>query len=134
MLSGRGRTPVLLGDIGGTNARFAVLVGGDLAKVEHVMVDDHPSFEAAVAAFLAGQRPRPDIGAAVLAIAGPVSGEFCAITNSPWMIDAGELCSTFGLTAVRLINDFEAVALSLPQLRAPDLFRVGNGKPQAGEP
>jgi glucokinase len=134
MLSGRGRTPVLLGDIGGTNARFAVLVGGDLAEVEHVMVNDHPSFEAAVAAFLAGQRPRRDIGAAVLAIAGPVSGEFCAITNSPWMIDAGELCSTFGLTAVRLINDFEAVALSLPQLRAPDLFLVGNGKPQAGGP
>jgi len=134
MRSGAGRTQVLLGDIGGTNARFAVLIDGELAKVEQVMVADHASFDAAVATFLAGQRPRPDIGAAVLAIAGPVRGEFCAITNSPWMIDAGELCSTFGLTSVHLINDFEAVARSLPRLREADLFPLGEGKAQAGAP
>jgi len=134
MLSRGGRTPVLLGDIGGTNARFAVLIGGELAEVEQVMVADHPSFGAAIATFLARQQPRPDIGAAVLAIAGPVRGEFCAITNSPWMIDAVELCATFGLTTVQLINDFEAVARSLPRLREADLFPLGEGKAHAGEP
>ena len=48
---------------------------------------------------------------AILAIAGPTQGERCAVTNSPWVIDGPQLRSSFGFSSVRLINDFEAVAI-----------------------
>ena len=133
MLSTRGRMQFLLGDIGGTNARFALLIGDQLGQVQHVTVADYPCIGDAITAFLSRQSARPVIGAAVLAIAGPVSGECCSITNSPWVIDGLELRKAFGMSTVRLINDFEAVALSLPQLPEADLFSLGGGKAQSGE-
>ncbi len=132
----------LLGDIGGTNARFALLTDSRLGPIEPVTAADYPNVGDAIAAFLSRQGTsqktplgtKPDIAAAMLAIAAPVEGERCAITNSPWIIDSAQLRSTFGFSAVRLINDFEAVALSLPHLTAADIFPIGGGKAQAGAP
>lgn len=128
----------LLGDIGGTNARFALLTGSQLGQIEHVTAADYPNVGDAIAAFLSRQRTqlgaRSATAVAVLAIAGPITGECCAITNSPWIIDCTALRSTFGFSSVRLINDFEAVAVSLPHLTAADVFPLGGGKAQSGEP
>jgi glucokinase len=128
----------LLGDIGGTNARFALLTGKQLGQIEHVTAADYPNVGDAIAAFLSRQKAqlgaKPAIAVAVLAIAGPIAGDRCAITNSPWIIDSAELRSKFGFSSIRLINDFEAVALSLPHLTARDVVPIGGGEAQAGEP
>jgi glucokinase len=129
-----GQMQFLLGDIGGTNARFALLTGNQLGQIEHVTAADYPNVGDAITAFLSRQGTQPAIAVAVLAIAGPTDGDRCAITNSHWVIDGAQLRSSFGFSSVHLINDFEAVVLSLPQLTAADIFPIGGGKAQAGEP
>ena len=121
---------VLLGDVGGTNARFAVLSDGALGPIEHLAVARHARFDDALAAYFEGKKDKID--RALFAVAGVVRGERCEMTNSPWVVDAGELRARFGFATVRLLNDFEAVAWSLPQLAPGDLRQIGGGEPKPG--
>jgi glucokinase len=124
---------VLLADIGGTNARFALLSGGVIDAVRHLRVNDYPTFVEAMAAYL---RDHADITlrAANLAVAGHVQNGRCVMTNSPWVIDAAELQAEFSIPSVRVINDFEAVAWSLSAISKAKLRQVGGGAPIAGAP
>lgn len=125
---------VLLGDIGATNARLALLSNGVLGPIRNFSVVDFPDFRHVIDAFLDGDC-RSVIGhGVVLAVAGPVSAGRCVLTNCSWIIDQNELCREFGFAKVRLYNDFEAVARSLPHLTTTDLFRVGVGEPVLGAP
>jgi len=124
---------VVLADIGGTNVRFALLVDGGMGPITHIEVRAHKDFADAFAAFMARQGGRA-VRRAVLAVAGVVEGERCALTNNPWVVDAGELRTRFGLSDVRLVNDFEAIAWSLPHLAAGDLRPIGGGKPVVQAP
>ena len=125
---------VVLADIGGTNVRFAVLTGNELGPIEHMAVRDHARFADALAAFLARQTQRAAIRSAIFAAAGVVEGDRCALTNNPWIVDAAELRARFGLTGIHIINDFEAIAWSLPHLTGNDRRAVGGGKPAANAP
>ena len=127
-------TQVLLADIGGTNARFAVLDDGVVGMMTHLRVRDYASFYGALDKFLGGLPERDRIGAAVIDVAGPVQNGRCVLTNSSWVIDEGELSAAYGLSTARLINDFEAVAWSLPHLAADKLLQIGGGQPLAGWP
>ena len=115
---------ILLADIGGTNARFALMERGDIGASQHLQVADFSGIADAIAAFLARQgNARP--GAGVLGVAGPVENNRCHITNSGWMVDGAELAKLFGLASVHLLNDFEALGWSLPALQATDLLALG---------
>lgn len=124
----------LVGDIGGTNARFALLTADGLGAMRQFAVADHATVEDAIAAFLKGEMPAAPVGAAYLGIAAPVQGDRCKVVNSPWVIDGPALRRRFGLRTVAMVNDFEAVALALPHLRGTDLHPLGGGPPQAGAP
>ena len=124
----------LLGDIGATNARFALLAEGVLGPVEWLEVARYASFTDAVGTFLNQHRQRLRITDALLAVAGPVEDGRCALTNCSWTIDADELRATFGLAKVHVINDFEATALALPDLTAADLYALGGGRAVPGAP
>ena len=131
---GDDRADVILADVGGTNARFAVLTGDGLGPVTTMAVRDHPSFTDAVAAFAVRH---PECGSArhaFLALAGAIDGDRCALTNSSWIVERGELRSRFGWTDVRMINDFEAVAWSLPHLGRDHLHQIGGHDPAVGAP
>lgn len=125
---------VALADIGGTNVRFALLTDSATGPITHIEVRAHKDFADAFAAFMAQQSGRTAVRRAILAVAGVVEGERCALTNNLWVIDAGELRARFGLTDIRLVNDFEAIAWSLPRLAAGDLRPIGGGKPVAQAP
>ncbi len=129
-----GNRRFVLADVGGTHVRFAVLTGNRLGTVEHMSVRDHAQFADALAAFLAGQSGRPPIRDAILAVAGAVEGERCTLTNSSWIVDGPELRARFGMQAIRLINDFEAIAWSLPHLPAGALRAIGGHKAVAQAP
>jgi len=122
--------PALLADVGGTNARFAVLADGVIGRIEHIRVADHVRFADALAAYFAGHRDSAAPRQAIFAVAGVVEGGRCVMTNNPWVVDARELRTHFGFADVRLLNDFEAVAWSLPQLDAQDLHQIGGGEPK----
>jgi glucokinase len=109
--------PVLLCDIGGTNARFA-LVPAPSAPLEagpHLKTKDFPGLEDALAAAFEGFdiRPRSLIACA----AGPVSGRAVKLTNANWRIDGAKVAAKAGLDQGLLLNDFEAQAFSLPVLQ-----------------
>ena len=90
--SGRHR---LLGDIGATNVRFALLSNGVLGPIKWFTVADFPRFTDAVTAFLDCHCRHVSVRGALLAVAGPVANDRCVLTNSAWTIDASELCATF---------------------------------------
>jgi glucokinase len=125
---------ILLGDIGGTTARFAVLTGDRLGPIDHVAVSRYQTAIDAISGFLGNRADRGRIGGAVLGVAGPVEGGRCVITNSHWVTDAGELRTAFGFDFVNLMNDFEAIARALPHLRAQDVRLLAGGQAVPGEP
>jgi glucokinase len=126
--------PVLLADIGGTNARFAILSSaGALAGRCVLPTAGHAGAEqAARAAIEQMGGPRPV--SAILAVAGPVHENCCFMTNLGWTFEGAALASALGLTSVRVINDFEAVAWSLPHLEKADLRHLGGGEAERGTP
>jgi glucokinase len=125
---------ILLGDIGGSNARFALLSGARVSPVEALAVKDHPLFADALKAFLLRHSATGAISRALLAVAGPVENSRCELTNSTWVIDAQELQRTFDCAKVRVINDFEAVAWSLPLFASSDLSAIGQGEASPDAP
>ncbi|SEM38149.1 glucokinase [Nonomuraea pusilla] len=122
--------PWLVADVGGTNARFGLVTSAG-ARPSHVAVlagADHPSLPEAVETYLAehagGARP----GAACLAVAGPIDGDRYRLTNSPWSGSVHDLAVPFAA----LLNDFEALAVSLPHLEGADLVSLGGPDPAHG--
>jgi len=123
----------LLADIGGTNARFAVL-DGTLSEVLHLAVADYPTAYDAVAAALARFGcARPPAGA-VLAFAGPVEAGRAVMTNAGWDTTATALAERFAFEKVRLLNDYAALALGLAHLEEADRRRIGPARPTARGP
>ncbi len=124
----------LLADIGGTNARFALLDGGAVGAPLILQVAAHPSVEDAVATALARLAPEGGVQRAVLALAGPVVTEPVRLTNAHWAVASAPLAARFGFTQVRLVNDFLALAHALPHLRPGDVTRIGGGTAIPGAP
>lgn len=125
---------IALADVGGTNVRFAVLTRGTLGKVEHLTTADFGSFDDALGNFLSRQHEREKIRHALFAVAGVVDGKRCALTNNPWVVDGAELQARFAFSEIHLVNDFEAVAWSLPHLRPKDLQKLGGHEAKTDAP
>lgn len=122
------RFPVLIADIGGTNARFALVSDAHAATqvFGRTGTGAFPGFtEAAnrMALDKTSLLPRT----AVLAVAGPVTGDRIPLTNADWVIEPNRLLEELGLETVIVLNDFEAQALALPSLEGDDLEAIGNG-------
>lgn len=117
--------PLVVGDIGGTNARFAwaAAPGAELRIVARLRTADFAGPAEAIrhVAGLVGAAPR----SAVLCGAGPVDGRRCQLTNAGWLIDGHALAAELGLSGGLLLNDFEAQALSLPAVPAASLLSIG---------
>jgi glucokinase len=125
---------VLLGDIGATNARFALLADGLLGPIKWIVVAHYPQFADAIEEFLQEQFRERLIENALFAVAGPVQGERCNFTNCSWTIDGREMRTRFKFQTVQIINDFQATALSLPHLMEHDVRSLGGGRAVSGAP
>lgn len=125
---------LLLADIGGSNARFSVLAGDQPGPVRSFDVRTFPSIAASIRRFLADETGRAEIDEAIIAVAGPVTDGRCALTNSPWIVDAAGLRDEFGLKSVRLLNDHEALAWALPHLVSSETVVVGPDRSAADAP
>jgi len=125
----------LVADIGGTNARFA-RVGTDGRHGEPVKlaVADYPSLAAATRAALE-RLPGPPIDRAAFAFAGPITGDAVALTNAGWSFSVEALRRELGLARLLVLNDFAALAWSLPFLASDELRHIGRAAGVApGEP
>ena len=124
----------LLADIGGTNARFALLDGETLTPPLILSVSGFATVDAAVSAALAHFGRHGDVHRAVLALAGPVVEEPVRLTNAPWEVSSLALAARFGFERVVLVNDFLAQAHALPHLAADDVRTIGGGESVPGAP
>lgn len=117
---------VLIGDVGGTNARFALASQDESGYSDCIKLKcaDYESADGAIRDYLAQVGAgSPDV--ICLAVAAPVVEQTADFTNNHWHITSTGLAHEFGARSVQLINDFEAIAYSLPIIDDTDLFRVG---------
>lgn len=120
----------LVGDIGGTNARFALLdAQGKICHQKKFLCKDYEGLEEAVYAFIesVGHDNMP-LKSASLAIAGPVTGDVFQVTNNPWTFSISKTQGRLGLERLRVFNDFEALALGIPYLQDGDFYQIGTGE------
>lgn len=120
----------LVGDIGGTNSRFGLVEPGS-TKVRDIDVHKNNNFaslEDSIAAYL---KPRGivSLAAAAVAVAGPVEGEVVALTNRDWSFTRQSLRLAAKAQRFHLLNDFEALAMSLPHLDEDDVVQIGGETP-----
>lgn len=117
--------PRLLADIGVTHARFALEFAPlRLEQAATLNCKDYDSLLAVVAAYLDGiQGTRPQH--AVIAIANPVQGDEVRMTNRDWRFSIEATRRALGLDILLVVNDFTAMAMSLPRLARAERIRIG---------
>lgn len=124
------RFPVLVGDIGGTNARFAILVDSNAEPKEFPVLQtaDYATIDEAIQSAILDHtsiRPR----SAILAVAGPVDGDEIDLTNCDWVVRPKKMIADLGFEDVTVLNDFEAQALAVVSLGSDHLEQI-DGKPE----
>ena len=129
------RTPWLVGDIGGTNARFGLVEPDGSLLHSSVLADaDYAGLGEAIEAYLAGRGGLPRPRQAAIAVASPIAGDAVRMTNHPWAFSISGLRSRLGFDRLEVINDFTAQALALPYLGPGDKIAVGGGEAQPDAP
>ena len=117
--------PVLIGDIGGTNARFRLLhENGSAENFDPFETADHATISGAITAAIypqCSELPKTII----LAAAGPITQHGLKLTNCAWNIEPDTLLPETGVEQLILFNDFDAQALALPGFSANDVTMVG---------
>jgi len=118
----------LLADIGGTNARFALQrAPGRIDGVATLACADYPRLADAVRAYL-GRHPGVGVAHAAIAIANPVEGDLVKMTNHCWEFSIAAVRAELGLDTLLVVNDFAALAMSVPELQPADLVQIGGAK------
>lgn len=142
---------ILAGDIGGTKTRLALFDWKE-ERVEHqteqvYISSDYKSFEDILSEFLNPPQPEPEeslededqplpqapahdslkIDAACIGVAGPVVENRSQTTNLPWLLDGDALAKRFDIPTVRLLNDLEATAYGLLELRPGEVTVLNAG-------
>ncbi len=130
--------PVLVADLGGTHARFAWAQSPNqsplFAMTLKVAEFDSPLMAAQHYLTQLGLRlgeqylsPRE----AVFAVAAPLRGDHVTFTNSNWTFSGEALRRALNLERFLALNDFEALAYSLPHLKPHQLRSWGASSSRA---
>lgn len=118
----------LVGDIGGTNARFALWENEQLRSVSVLATADYACPEDAIKVYLKGLGlSLGAVGAVCLSVAGPVDGDAFRFTNNHWRLSRAAFCQTLHIDHLLLINDFSAMALGMTRLQPEDVRQVCPG-------
>jgi glucokinase len=123
----------LVSDIGGTNARFALVAPGT-ALPQHernLLCADFPGPVEAARHYLAGVG-NPAVNAAAFDVATGITGDFIQLTNGPWGFSVEQTRRALGIERLHVVNDFTALALGVPLLRAEEKKQIGAGAPVPG--
>ena len=112
----------LVADIGGTNARFALVdpsaPGPELLQPQSLCNAEFASLQHAASHYLRSVDAQP--GRAAIAVASPVTGDEIHLTNLAWSFGREELRTALGLDELLLLNDFGAIGWAVPALRPGD--------------
>lgn len=127
--------PSLVGDIGGTNARFALVnaAGDEPSNIAVLRCAEYPDLYSALRAYLQ-QFPPFTVHNACIGIANPVQGDTVRMTNFDWMFSIEELRLAAGFERLLVVNDFKALATALPALTSDEYRQIGGGHALPGAP
>jgi glucokinase len=127
--------PSLLGDIGGTNARFALVMGNGSPITHEVTLPtgQFPDLAAAASAYLQ-QVGQTAVRQACIAIANPIDGDVLKMTNNHWQFSIEATRQALSLDSLLMLNDWEAMAMAAPALNGRDLEQIGPGEPVSNAP
>jgi glucokinase len=130
----REESTLLVGDVGGTKTDLAIISPdagprAPFARAEFPSAN-YPSLEALLDEYLA--EAKLPVDRACFAAAGPVIAGRAKLTNLPWVIEEARLAAKFGLAAVRVLNDLEAIARAVPILEPADLHTLNSGETEPG--
>ncbi|CDZ16435.1 Glucokinase [Candidatus Johnevansia muelleri] len=118
--------PFLVGDIGGTNIRLALLTKYHIHDIHKIKCTNYKSIIEAVRSYIKMvkcKKPKE----ACLAFACPVNHDLIKMTNNSWIFNKSEFQIDLGLYNFKVINDFTAMALGLPHINKKYLYKIGNG-------
>lgn len=120
----------LIADIGATNARFALAESDRIYDEKILKCTDYAGIDSAAQDYL--RMVGADTGAnmpskGAFAMAGPLQGDEFKMTNHPWSFSIEQVRQTLNLQSLHIMNDFHAIALSVPHLKPQDLKQFGSG-------
>ncbi|CAN5472797.1 glucokinase [soil metagenome] len=127
--------PRLVGDVGGTNVRLAwkASAASPFSDVAVYEGDKHPSLQSVMELYLR-EHPHGKPSWCAIGIANPIVGDHVQMTNRDWSFSISALQQAIGLDRLLVINDFAALAMSLPSLPVDGLRKIGGTDPVAGAP
>ena len=122
--------PILIGDIGGTNARFCILMDADAEPVHltSVKTADFKTIDDAIQHTILDKTGVQPVST-ILAVAGPIESDEIPLTNCHWVVRPKEMLINLSLKDVIVINDFEAQALAIASLDDDNRLAIGPLRP-----
>jgi glucokinase len=115
---------ILAGDIGGTNTRLALYENNKLIGEEKKFPSrNYQNLETIIEEFLQGKK----VERACFGIAGAVQNGVCKATNLPWIVDVKNISQKINIPHVYLLNDLEAHAYGIHELKKDELFELQKG-------
>jgi glucokinase len=125
-------SPRLIADLGSTFVRFALEVAPrEYAQIASLRLADYPDFHASVDAYLKSIGS-PVVHHAAMAVANPVDGDMIRMTNYHWQFSIEEERQRLNLRTLVVVNDFTALAMTVPNLRSEEVRKVGGGEAREG--
>ena len=125
----------LVADIGGTNARFAMVADGTSIALEprNLRCADYETLVDATLTYLDMVGLGKPYQAAI-SIASPVTGDALNMMNHSWSFSVSETREALGLQRLQVLNDYTALALALPTLGDEQRRQIGEGEALSGQP
>lgn len=125
---------LLVGDIGGTNARLALccLSSGNICHAKSYSGMEFVSLKALITCYLTEQQIQ--VTQACIAIACPVQGDWVEMTNYHWAFSITEMKQQLQFDNLQVINDFTAAAMAIPVLKQEHVIQIGGDKPLPNSP
>jgi glucokinase len=126
---------ILAGDIGGTKTNLGLfdVDGGalKLRRFESYPSRNYSGLESIIEEFLGSAGPG-SVNAGCFGIAGPVVDGRSITPNLPWVVATQVLGERFSLASVTLINDLEATAHGIAELKPEEFVTLNEGEPEIG--
>ncbi len=123
----------IIGDIGGTNARFAFVTPKGVMHEKRYKCSEFSSFYSVLETYIDSLDSKVKPIAISLGVAGPDDKNEIRMSYLPWDVSGKELKKRFGFRRIQLMNDFVAVALSIRHLnKDSDYVQIGDGFVQDG--
>ena len=121
----------MVGDIGGTNARFALVAPGksELMSIKTLQCTKFETVQEAINSYISSINDA-EIVSACIASAGTTHLDIFKPANNDWVINKSNVSSALNDIQVNWINDFSAQALATTTLKSNDVIVINKGTVQ----